>query len=536
MKKKLILRISVCLAAVVLLFVGCSFSSGFRDGGFLPRIDTVSAADDVVSQEEIDKLTRYPIMSNADFYSDITAFVNFMYGDPLGDVADVVQAIKAIRNNRYKAPVSTSLDVYKKLVDYANASSDKSYIIANSACFMAKRTIKYPYNSWQETDYLIVYVDDNSTTYNTQQFGDYLIVSNSMLLVRQTNFMGVKVVSIPMKQNNIGLYYNISGFPCVLFLGDPPNLEYTFDTAHGPVVHSFRTPFSNPNVYNSHIGFTNNSENTIVDNWLIEQYQTNKDQYLQYIDDNTWLDDVEVLLGNGYNDSYYQVTLGSQMYTRPWYFSYAYFNTVDNDPSYLTNNFNNNITNVINPKNPPAYIVPNDSPFKSGKTINNTTVNNYNDYGITYDNDTNQFELDIDALAAALGAAITPEFQGLFDGTFELQPEIGANFDNSPSLDFNYTTDFDLSIDNLFKELFPDYGGGGGSWEPPTYPSVNTSTYIPASVPSYETYVMQTVPDGVLSSARTYMSLGWDLFDGLGLVALVIPLALLGILWKFTGG
>lgn len=539
MKKKLF-KITAVVASVLILFVACSYSSGFGYYGFLPRIDDVMAADDVISTDEIiDEWTRYPIFNNADTIYSVRDFILWYTGlDDYIDAADGVRdLIERIRGNRYQAPVSTSLDVYKKLVDYANASTNGSYTIKDSACFMAKRCIKYPYNSWQETDYLIVYVDSNDSVFNSQQFGDYTIVPNSMLLIRQTNFMGVKVTSIPMMPNKIKLVYNVEGYACALALDNPPNDEYTFDTPQGPVVHDFETSYSNPTVSNCRILFTNNSSNTIVDNWLVDRYNSNYAEYIRYIPDNTWLDDLEVLIGNGYNWDYSDYTIGGRFLTRPWYFSYAYFNNGDSNPTYLTNNFNNNITNTINPKNPPAYIVPNDSPFKTGKTINNTTVKNYNDYGITYDNDTNSFELDIDALAAALGAAIIPEFQGLFDGTFELQPEIGANFGDSPALDFNYNSDFDLTIENLFKELFPDTGGGGGSsWEPPFYPAVNTSTYIPATVPNYETYAVQTVPDGVLSSARSYMSLGWDLFDGLGLVALVIPLAILGILWKFTGG
>lgn len=488
--------------------------------------DSVSAADEIATQEDIDRFTRYPIFNNSDLIQDITDMVDFFYGSPVDDIRDI---ITRIRDSQYQAPVSTSLDVYKKLVDYANASTDKNYIIRDSACFMAKRFIKYPYNSWQETDYLIVYVDSNDSLFDSQQFGDFTITPNSILLIRQTNFMGVKVTSIPMSLNKIKLVYDVDGYACALSLDNPPNDEYTFDTPEGPVVHDFETSFSNPTVSNCRILFANNSSNTIVDDWLIDRYSSDYAEYIRYIPDNTWLDDLEVFLGNGYNWDYSDYTIGGRFLTRPWYFSYAFFNNGDSDPTYLTKNFNNNITNTINPKNPPAYIVPSDSPFKSGKIINNTTVKNYNDYGITYDSVSNEFELDIDALAAALGAAITPDFTGVFDGTFESQPKIGADFSASPSLDLDYNKEIFEYVNSLLPAVPAE------SWEPPTYESVNTEPLVSYTYPVLPT---ETVPQSVLDDVGMVTKVGFDVFGTLGTsaIGILVSLAVLGAVSYFIWG
>lgn len=152
----------------------------------------------------------------------------------------------------------------------------------------------------------------------------------------------------------------------------------------------------------------------------------------------------------------------------------------------------------------------------------------YIDNGITIDGNL-KTSIDFDVLATTVSASLQPEFQAVLDAVFDLQPEVGVEFNGTNNV-YNYP-----EIINP-QPIVTSVPGGGSSWEPPSYPAVNTSIYIPADVPNYETYAIQTVPDGVLSSARTYMSLSWDLFDGLGLVALVIPLAILGLLWKFTGG
>lgn len=211
-----------------------------------------------------------------------------------------------------------------------------------------------------------------------------------------------------------------------------------------------------------------------------------------------------------------------------WFISSGYLN-ISGSNNWFNEHSNNNIDNTINPKYAPIYIEPDSSPFKSGKIINENTVNNYNDYGITYNSTNNDFELDVAALGAALGAAITPTFEPIFDGTFSLQPEIGADFDLSPSLDFDYPSLLDDFISSITIN-------GGGSWEPPSYPAVNTSTYIPATVPDYQELYTVTVDPEIINGVKNMAQSGIDICFASGILGLVIPLVIFGLLWKFTGG
>ena len=87
------------------------------------------------------------------------------------------------------------------------------------------------------------------------------------------------------------------------------------------------------------------------------------------------------------------------------------------------------------------------------------TINNYNDYadyGITYNSSSNQFELDLDALAAGIAGLITPDFAGVFDLVYDAQPDIGGN--DWTNLNNNFNNDFDntiIDITDLNNQLKP---------------------------------------------------------------------------------
>ena len=150
--------------------------------------------------------------------------------------------------------------------------------------------------------------------------------------------------------------------------------------------------------------------------------------------------------------------------------------------------------------------------------------NNYSDYGFDYDSLNGTLDLDPTVLAGALAGALIPEFEGVFDLVYGAQPGIG--------LDFNATNNI-LDYLDLIEE---NQGGDLSVWEPPSYPAVNTSTYIPASVPNYETYALQTIPDEYIEGTGDWFFFGYDLIDSLGLLVFVIPLVILGLFWRFTGG
>lgn len=163
------------------------------------------------------------------------------------------------------------------------------------------------------------------------------------------------------------------------------------------------------------------------------------------------------------------------------------------------------------------------------------SYDNYGDYVTKYYGDTyinNGFTLDdnlkstidYDVFSLNVAEQLQPQFEAIFDAIYSEQPDIDMEFNQD-----NNVFDYPSIVNPL-----PDVPGGG--WEPPSYPAVNTSVYIPAQTPTYSTYAAATVPAGVISSAGTIMHMGYDIFEDLGLLVIVIPLAILAILWKFTGG
>lgn len=208
--------------------------------------------------------------------------------------------------------------------------------------------------------------------------------------------------------------------------------------------------------------------------------------------------------------------------------------------SYLITNADEHDTSVVNPNQVnnnwefnqyPVYRFTNNyftstyntQDYHNNHYLDQTTINDYSDMGLTYDSNTNKFDLDPTLLAGAVAGALVPELQGAFEGVFSLQPDIGLPF-NSTNNNKNY---IDLIVED---------DSGGGSWSPPDYPAVNTSVYIPANIPTYSTYAAQTMPASYIDGAGDWLFAGYDIFDSLGLLVVIIPLVILGLFWRFTGG
>ena len=104
----------------------------------------------------------------------------------------------------------------------------------------------------------------------------------------------------------------------------------------------------------------------------------------------------------------------------------------------------------------------------------------------------------------------------------------------------DWNTNFNTTRDNDYYllpwEPEPEPGGDVVVWDPPKYPALNTSVYIPANVPTYQTYAAQTIPASYIEGTGDWFYFGYGLFDDLGLTVFVIPLVILGLFWRFTGG
>ena len=102
-------------------------------------------------------------------------------------------------------------------------------------------------------------------------------------------------------------------------------------------------------------------------------------------------------------------------------------------------------------------------------------------------------------------------------------------------MDFN--SDLSLNLPDISNQLVNDLvinsgGGGGSSWEPPSYPSVNTSAFIPAT---YPTFTIQTIPPAYGEVMGETLSNGWDILDSLGIISLLVPFVIIILFWRFTG-
>lgn len=439
-------------------------------------------------------------------------------GEDLGTALSQSQADDVNSDStRYGLPALPTYQAIKHIVD--NANRDQTATLKAQYEFIAKRKVNYPYLNLSETMYLIVYIDENADPFSGDNifYQDVAIPPNTFTIIRQATTSGGSrqtsyVFSSEYFQLNRLAYGQLS-------FRINPNGSYSSMSAvtpSGTQTFSYNSP-----IQPFDVPVTNNSYNTIEDNTLIDLWNRYGETWFNiWSGTNRPLTGFECISGLFYNGGYSSdyMERGNGL---PWYLSAAYVNS--NYDSVLQNNLS--YGNTYSPEKAPSYIE-NNNYINEGAQLTTNNVSNYFDYGVTYNNDTGQFEIDYDILATKITTDIIPEFKNTFDLVYDNQPEIGLDFNSS--LDYNYV---DLSTD-IVNGLVPS----GGGWQPPTYPAVSTSVYIPATVPNYQTYALQTIPDNYIEGAGDWLIFGYDLFDSLGLLVFVIPLVILGLFWRFTGG
>ena len=473
-----------------------------------------NAEGEQTPQQILDE-TRYTKLTNGQFVSTIIDVVDStISGELPAEVNAVMQGMAKVAQQ--------AIETNGKLVDYANASTGKSYQIQDSWSFVAKRRIVYPYDGLpSETDYLFCYVDKNTTTYTPQSFGDVYVSPNSCFIIRDTSWMGMKYYSFSLTNNNITARTGSSGDGVFDFiLETPTNDEFVIEYPDGNETFQFSGLRRNANnacpVY-----VTNNTVNDINSTFLSNLYATDQSYYDSFFKDSTtgeyrFLTDLEVIFGSGYRNGYYEKL--AKWTTAPWYLTSGYGNIrYPNAHNYsIQRKTSNNINQTVDPALPPFYLVPNDSPFHSGQTLNETTVNNYNDYGITYNDVSGEFELSPDVLAGALAGAIDPDFNGLFGGVFDAQPDIGLDF-GTPDLPLN--NNYVDIIDELLNSLVPA--------EPSTRPLVPAVTTF-SGVDLVPTFSTGTFPPLVEQGTGNLLSWSTSLYETLGVIGVFLILAVIG--------
>lgn len=550
-KNKVFIKVLAVVTAVVVLLFSCSAFDGVFYGGFLPRLPEgtvmefkeVSEAEfmrsfrprlmvahgaEAVNGKNILDDTRYtPSFPSASIPLDgYKLFWDLIEHEVESGVFNPDYA----RSKKFE-PDNIVTEVTKKrvqdMVDNANArhsTGGSARPIKETYCFVAKRKLMYPNSTDYEVDYLYAWYDKNHTdngTFEGVSIGNFYLQPNTIALMR-FNSNGYSTVAY-MSADEVSLSQINSG--TTAFAWYMGKYKYSVINSDGTVESLDYSSLPN---YQSNPAttyfYSANDVNSIVDNSLIDFYDDSPNTYNTIFGD--VLTNVQCMFTNGFDGSFGYRGSG---YSSDWYISSgAFFPANGTISDYISGNFS--IDRNIRAKYAPVY---NNFEYtnyiNTGSEITTENVTNYNDYGVTYNNDSGEFELDLDVLTAKIEADITPKFDLAFKGVYENQPDIDGDFTVN---DKNYIDITDKYITDIVDKFYPPASG----WEPPSYPAVNTSVYIPADVPSYETYAVQTVPSSILTQSGSWLHLSYDFFDDLGLIVYIIPLVILGLFWRFTGG
>lgn len=429
----------------------------------------------------------------------------------------------------------------KDLVDYANQSTTGLTTGQNVFAFTAKRKLLLGSQNGEqqyELDTMYFWRDYNHMTsvdFTGVTVGNFFLQPNTFYVTRQFSDGSFKAFYGDARQLN----FNVS-----TQTGNYVNTPFTITFNAGQTVtcydeqgtmSSFTFPAENST---SHIWSTLSFK--ILDNNLnandLDGFQRQA-QYFpsfgQYINDGR-LTNIQLLCNNASKSD------GSMM--RPnnysgsadgwgtWYLSSGSFlGNSNNSLTVAPQSFT--ITNDpqnYDPRKPPANFNV-DPLLLTDKQLTPENVNNYNDYGITYNNNTMEFELDIDALAGALAGMLQPDFQGKFDLVYDNQPPIGGS--DWTDLTLNYNTDLDNKINDLdliVKDLLP-----AEPWQEPSFPALETNPLVDYTYPTLPT---QTVPQNVIDDVGTVLDIGFDCIDVLDIAGILIALAVFGAVSYYIWG
>lgn len=419
------------------------------------------------------------------------------------------------------------------LTAYANSSTTPSNL--KDFGFIAKRRIVYPDESW-ELDTMFYWYSNFTDLYNPDfqgvQIGNFYLQPNTCFVSRIFSDGTTKSFYLNAQDFRV-INYGSRAFYVDLTTGSTVtcyNDDGTIDSLVVPPNYTMTDVYFFDNPTNDN----NQPISNISSKYLLKASEATQKYSSAF--SGGWLNSAECLIGNtifndnGNNKPFFGTVWGSSTYDLKapslnlWYISSGGY--VGGQTSATTNFYNTN-SNNIDPSRPPAIINTNTI---YNTPITNNNISNYADYGITYNSDTNKFDVDLAALGAAVGAEIAPQFDALLDGTFSLQPDIGATFD-SANLINNYTDDFEqlvVDVQNQIDNLRPS-----PPWVAPTFPAVSTNPLIDYTFPVLPT---ETVPQNVIDDVGTVVNIGFDALDTLDITAIFIALAVLGaVAWYIWG-
>lgn len=325
--------------------------------------------------------------------------------------------------------------------------------------------------------------------------------------------------------------FNNSPFPSsgdlYLRIMRPSNGRF-FDVSDGSPYGTELTTWGNSSSY---INFYYEPKNTIVFTPNGAYYSNQAHQF--YFDNRA---DSDLTLTNNIVAGYYpapkDICFNSLRYTQ--YTSSGSTSYVDRTPFYVGAFLDTNSSSLNNSYN---YM-------SSGKK---QCINYYYDNSVT-----GGTTIDNSNKTTVLGGVLANDFDinGLFAGIADLNatlrplldlslPDIESitynKFSNMPDFNNNWGTGTDndyylIPWDNTPPA--PPTTGDGCNWVTPTYPAVNTSAIVPATYPTFE---VTTFPQEYGQILSQQMSDGWDIADSLGLTAVLVPIVIFILLWRFTG-
>lgn len=422
------------------------------------------------------------------------------------------------------------------LVEYAKMSTGQPSTLPSSYAFTAKRRILYP-SGVSEVDYLYYWGSDDTTLHSNPfetgvTLGDFYLTPNSFVCFRafstgETSAFYGSCLDFPVRS------YADKDYRIIFGRGNYTvyNQDGVAETCYMSTNYTLR-----PVIFGSGANTADGKprKNSITTLELLNMQSQDSERFNKFWSEGRIFTNIECMTSNVWNQDGAPMFLGNRRYRDDssnleigeWTLSSGTFFGTRFNQQVINNNFNTDVNN-IDPVKSPVYYVPN-NPLDHPNMLTPQNVQNFYDYGITYDTDNNTYDIDPSLLLAGAGAMVQPQIEPIFDGTFDAQPEINGDFSGHLPLDVN--NDFDLGLKDLLDVLRP-----APPWEPPTYPPVSTDPLVSYTYPVLPT---NTVPQSVLDDVGTVVGIGFDTFDTLGtaIMGTLIALAVLGVVSYYIWG
>lgn len=230
--------------------------------------------------------------------------------------------------------------------------------------------------------------------------------------------------------------------------------------------------------------------------------------------------------------------------TRTSFVEYAENTFQTNDYTYNLNH--TNINNTNNYWNPALIYIPQYLPVSSNTVINQTNINEYTEYGYSWNETNNSVDFDPDVFIAWAEANLLPTLELIYKNMYQDFPDIDATIGDT---DINYFDPFEQETDSsesgstLPPATYPP-GSGGGGMTPEQLDSVlnGESFYILDIETGLPTMPIDTLPEVDLPAELTSGAVGIsnfaiDLLDSLGILPIFVSLSVLAfVVFTLKGG